>query len=306
MNFHAGINIKPFIKKAGYTVIPNRVKRGGWLWGVWWKRKNRYFEFPDHAGIEKTEAGATSQAEARLGDLQAFAIRQRVDGPLFRAIAYGRAAGISDIEATAKLAAHRKKSGRGDSFYMAFHQGWFKEHHAKIPELIRLARVDPDEYWRRVRKRYTEEVELWKAWNATEGAKQRAWDAMFNAAKYAWINATDEWRTNHREEYEEKWGCFLSLWNFEIDCKQKDSQKDANDWEDFFHFRFNLSSGPSLKKALQRLGVDHPDEIAVKQAYRRQAKQCHPDTGGSHEAFLQLREDFELALAHCTEKATYT
>lgn len=57
-----------------------------------------------------------------------------------------------------------------------------------------------------------------------------------------------------------------------------------------------------IKKALQVLGFEGVvtvDQVKLKQAYKKRSKEVHPDIeGGSHEAFKELQEAYELALAH--------
>lgn len=57
-----------------------------------------------------------------------------------------------------------------------------------------------------------------------------------------------------------------------------------------------------IKKALQVLsfeGVVTVDQVKLKQAYKKRSKEVHPDVeGGSHEAFKELQEAYELVLAH--------
>ena len=57
-----------------------------------------------------------------------------------------------------------------------------------------------------------------------------------------------------------------------------------------------------IKKALQVLGFEgvvKVDQASLKQAYKKRSKEVHPDIeGGSHEAFKELQEAYELVLAH--------
>jgi hypothetical protein len=50
-------------------------------------------------------------------------------------------------------------------------------------------------------------------------------------------------------------------------------------------------------RRLRRFGFDprkgFPNLIALKRAYRRLAKECHPDVGGSHESMLRLNKTYE-------------
>jgi dnaJ domain len=56
-----------------------------------------------------------------------------------------------------------------------------------------------------------------------------------------------------------------------------------------------------IKKALQVLGfggVVKVDQASLKQAYKKRSKEVHPDVkGGSHEAFKELKQAYELVLA---------
>lgn len=57
-----------------------------------------------------------------------------------------------------------------------------------------------------------------------------------------------------------------------------------------------------IKKALRILGFEGvvtADQVKLKQAYKKRSKEVHPDIeGGSHEAFKELQEAYELVLAH--------
>lgn len=57
-----------------------------------------------------------------------------------------------------------------------------------------------------------------------------------------------------------------------------------------------------IKKALRILGFEGVvtvDKTKLKQAYKKRSKEVHPDIeGGSHEAFKELQEAYELVLAH--------
>ena len=56
-----------------------------------------------------------------------------------------------------------------------------------------------------------------------------------------------------------------------------------------------------IKKALQVLGFEgvvKVDQVSLKQAYKKRSKEVHPDVeGGSHEAFKELKQAYELVLA---------
>lgn len=55
--------------------------------------------------------------------------------------------------------------------------------------------------------------------------------------------------------------------------------------------------GPVQRQALQVLGLQHPCSLnEIKQAYRRQAKQFHPDQGGQAERFLHLQQAYLTAI----------
>lgn len=57
-----------------------------------------------------------------------------------------------------------------------------------------------------------------------------------------------------------------------------------------------------IKKALRILGFEGVvtvDKTKLKQAYKKRSKEVHPDVeGGSHEAFKELKQAYELVLAH--------
>lgn len=57
-----------------------------------------------------------------------------------------------------------------------------------------------------------------------------------------------------------------------------------------------------IKKALRVLGFEgvvKVNQVSLKQAYKKRSKEVHPDIeGGSHEAFKELQEAYELVLAH--------
>jgi hypothetical protein len=63
--------------------------------------------------------------------------------------------------------------------------------------------------------------------------------------------------------------------------------------------RSPLSEAPS-PDCFARLQLTYPCTVdEVKTAYRRLARQAHPDQGGSHEEFLALRAAYEQALQLC-------
>lgn len=50
-----------------------------------------------------------------------------------------------------------------------------------------------------------------------------------------------------------------------------------------------------LQQSLELLELSLPiDELALKRAYRQRSLQTHPDTGGSHAAFLRVNESYEF------------
>ena len=54
-----------------------------------------------------------------------------------------------------------------------------------------------------------------------------------------------------------------------------------------------------IQKAFSALGLTYPSsQIAITKAYKRKAKQVHPDTGGHHDAFIELHTAFETALEY--------
>lgn len=54
---------------------------------------------------------------------------------------------------------------------------------------------------------------------------------------------------------------------------------------------------PTQTKALSLLGLTAPASAAqIKVAYKRLARQRHPDCGGSHAAFIELSEAYEAAM----------
>lgn len=57
-----------------------------------------------------------------------------------------------------------------------------------------------------------------------------------------------------------------------------------------------------IKKALRILGFEGVvtvEQVMLKQAYKKRSKEVHPDVeGGSHEAFKNLQQAYELVLAY--------
>jgi DnaJ-class molecular chaperone len=50
-----------------------------------------------------------------------------------------------------------------------------------------------------------------------------------------------------------------------------------------------------VQMALECLGLDEmPDATGIRKAYRRASMTAHPDQGGSHAAFIAVRQAFEL------------
>lgn len=59
-----------------------------------------------------------------------------------------------------------------------------------------------------------------------------------------------------------------------------------------------------INRALQLVGVCKPFTLEqLKAAYRKKALEAHPDTGGSHEAFLALSDAYQELQAYATERS---
>jgi hypothetical protein len=55
----------------------------------------------------------------------------------------------------------------------------------------------------------------------------------------------------------------------------------------------------NIQTAFSALGLTYPaSKSAVTKAYKRKARQVHPDVGGQHEAFLELNKAFKTALQY--------
>jgi hypothetical protein len=68
-----------------------------------------------------------------------------------------------------------------------------------------------------------------------------------------------------------------------------------------FHER-TTQPGGRVPSCLERLGLPYPCTMAqVKAAYRRLAKNAHPDRGGNNEDFLALQAAYEQALTLCRD-----
>jgi hypothetical protein len=129
-------------------------------------------------------------------------------------------------------------------------------------------------------------------WDCEAQAKKRrdaiAWDAELDMAKTTWINATDRWRSTHRKKYQARYGeDLINFWDSETQTKKRRDQSS--------HPPFSIQP-QAVQEAMERLGVDRLDESAVRKAYRCLAVKAHPDTGGSHQAFVQLQHDRDLIL----------
>ncbi len=48
-----------------------------------------------------------------------------------------------------------------------------------------------------------------------------------------------------------------------------------------------------------------PTEVELKSKYRTLSKERHPDTGGSHKAFVELKEAYDMLLGYATEAKKY-
>ncbi|HEX9923665.1 MAG TPA: DnaJ domain-containing protein [Anaerolineae bacterium] len=61
-----------------------------------------------------------------------------------------------------------------------------------------------------------------------------------------------------------------------------------------------LQTTDQAPACFRQLNLTFPSTLAeVKAAYRKLAKQAHPDQGGSHEQFLALQAAYEQALRLC-------
>ena len=68
----------------------------------------------------------------------------------------------------------------------------------------------------------------------------------------------------------------------------------------FAVFWRRVTSTEKVDWAASVLGVILPlQKEAVISAYRRQASITHPDKGGSHEDFVEVRQAYEILLAQC-------
>lgn len=60
-------------------------------------------------------------------------------------------------------------------------------------------------------------------------------------------------------------------------------------------------SPSKLQQSLALLGLRLPiDGVLLKRTYRQRSLQAHPDTGGSHEAFLHINQAYEYLKGHLT------
>ena len=89
----------------------------------------------------------------------------------------------------------------------------------------------------------------------------------------------------------------LSEYYLDWDNYENTSQQDINDlltgfWEKYFSLDKKLD-------ALKVLGIESEVSLPeVKQVYRRLAAQHHPDKGGCHRRFIEIREAYEV-LKYC-------
>lgn len=68
----------------------------------------------------------------------------------------------------------------------------------------------------------------------------------------------------------------------------------------FFNYERMKSREVQLYKCLEALRLSWPCTVAdVRKAYRKLARQAHPDGGGSEDKFLALQEAYHLALQFC-------
>jgi len=85
----------------------------------------------------------------------------------------------------------------------------------------------------------------------------------------------------------------LSEYYLDWDNYENTSQQDINDlltgfWEKYFSLDKKLD-------ALKVLGIESEVSLPeVKQVYRRLAAQHHPDKGGCHRRFIEIREAYEI------------
>lgn len=55
----------------------------------------------------------------------------------------------------------------------------------------------------------------------------------------------------------------------------------------------------NIQSAFATLGLTYPaNQAAIKRAYKRKAREAHPDTGGHHEVFIKLNAAFKTALKY--------
>ena len=99
---------------------------------------------------------------------------------------------------------------------------------------------------------------------------------------------------------EELWQRYYGLECIALDraALERDGRAWSSRWRDFYYATPHERHADEAPECLRALGLPRTaTEQEVRREYRRRVRQAHPDSGGSHEAFVVLHQAYEQALA---------
>jgi len=157
-------------------------------------------------------------------------------------------------------------------------------------------------------------AETKRKWEEGAEERQRKWRAEYEERAGKKVDWNEDWETRQEREYQEWQRDHVTEYiRFRLWCVDNHKTADRDSWflwkdPDLRSIWENLQSlireqnGASSVDCLKAMGLTPPVTIdQVKAAFRTKSKEAHPDHGGSDEAFIALRANYEKALSYAEE-----
>ena len=150
----------------------------------------------------------------------------------------------------------------------------------------------------------------WSQHRVIKKTKKRVWLYQYPYDPESLPNSPEDWRlfSFDREELEQKGGVFRN-WQFYYTeegmrrHKEEQAEREAQ-WRRQWAERGYTNGGSGQgahANCFTILGLSFDcTQKDVKRAFRRKSREVHPDNGGSHEAFIELRQAYEQAMRLCS------